>query len=231
MIKSVMLKKLTSVVTIAVCIMGYGNNSNALQKFSFNERERIEGVLSKTELNRIKIEGDRIKEIIGLSKNYHADGEGKNGQIFIKASIETVEPAIFSIITEKGKTQDFKLLPTSKKGEVIIVETAKTNGNSTTVGIKHKNHSEILDAIKKASFEPRATEALEGKESAGIKAWLLAVKQSHGYFVEVWNITNLSNDSIEIDEKEFQGKHTVAIALERLHLNPEESTIMYVVRS
>lgn len=226
-----MSRKPVFIATIAICIVSYGGKTNALQKFSFNEGERIEGVISKTELNRLRIEGDRIKEIIGLSKDYHAEGEGKNGQIFIKASTETNEPAIFSIITEKGKTQDFKLLPKSKKGEVIIVETIKTTGNSNTVGVKHKNHGEILDAIKQAFHEPRPREAIEEKESAGIRASLLVMKQFHGYLVEVWNIMNISQDSIEINEKdfEFQGK-LAAIALEKLSLNPEESTIMYVVR-
>lgn len=227
-----MIRKPVFVATIAICMVGVMSNANALQKFSFNEGERIEGVISKTELNRLRIEGDRIKEIVGLSKNYHAEGEGKNGQIFIKASLETVEPAIFSIITEKGKTQDFKLLPKSKKGEVIIVETIKTTGKSGAVGVKHKNHSEILDAIKKASFEPRPTEALEEKEAAGIRASLLVMKQFHGYLVEVWNIMNMSQDSIEINEKDFESQSKpAAIALEKLSLNPEESTIMYVVRS
>ena len=57
------------------------------------------------------------------------------------------------------------------------------------------------------------------------------MKQFHGYLVEVWSVTNVSQDSMEIDEKEFQGKRAAGIALEKLHLNPEESTIMYVVRS
>ena len=226
-----MSKKLSAIMGIFVCIMGYGSNANALQKFSFNEGERIEGVISKNELNRLRIEGDRIKEIIGLSKNYHAEGEGKNGQIFIKASIETNEPAIFSIITEKGKTQDFKLLPKSKKGEVIIVETMKAIGNSTTVGVKHKNHGEILEAIKQASIAPRPNIALQETELEGVKASLLVMKQSHGYLVEVWSVTNVSKDSIEIDEKDFEFKGRQAIALEKLHLKPEESTIMYVVKS
>ncbi len=197
----------------------------------------VEGIISNTELNRIKIEGERIKQIIGLSKQYQAEGEPQQGQVFIKADSGVEEPAIFSVITETGKTQDFRLTPKKQKGEIILIETVKglKENKQISYGAKHSTHFEIVELIKTIAAEPMLGEKLqkeEEKEMGCFTARLLKIKRANGYLVEIWNLKNSGDITIGIDEKSFEIKGmTVAIAVENLTLNPLESTVMYVVKS
>jgi hypothetical protein len=214
----------------------YGLSAQAMQVYQFNEKLVVEGVISNTELNRIKIEGERIKQIIGLSKQYQAEGEPQQGQVFIKANSGVEEPAIFSVITETGKTQDFRLTPKKQKGEIILIETVKNvkDGKEIPYGAKHSTHFEMIEVIKKIAYESILDEKLqkeEEKEIGCLKAKLLKAKRLNGYLVEVWSLKNEGANNIKINERNFEFAGMVkAIALENLILNPLESTTMYVVK-
>jgi hypothetical protein len=220
---------------VAIASFSQISESYALQKFQFSENERVEGTISNTEMNRVRIEGDRIKQVIGSNKSYQIDGEGKNGQLFIKAHDETQEPAIFSVVTEKGKTQDFKLTPKKQKGEIIIVEAAKhgASNSAQAYGIKHRIHADIVELIKKAALEPVNTEILQTIAFDNLEAKHLSTKNTGNFEVEIWQLTNTGPDTIKLDERSFEltGANIKAIGLEALELLQEQSTIMYVVRA
>ena len=54
------------------------------QKYYLEESKRIEGYMSKNEANRVRVEGDRIVEVIGLGEEFGLESDEKLGQIFIK---------------------------------------------------------------------------------------------------------------------------------------------------
>jgi hypothetical protein len=222
---------------LGLFILSWSCPAQAVQTYQFNENAAIEGVISNTELNRIKIEGERIKQIIGLSKEYKVEGEGQNGQVFIKANGGTAEPAIFSVITEKGMTQDFRLTPKKSKGEIIIIETVSNDKNSkNTVGIKHHTHEEIVEVIKVMAVDGNKKlqkEEEKEEEVEGLSISLLGSHRLNGYLVEVWSVVNNGDEVVELDEKNFRfGIGDIkAIAIEKGELAPFEATTVYVICS
>lgn len=217
-------------------LAGISMQADALQKYQFNELERIEGVISVGEINRIKIEGDRIKEIIGLHKGWQVESDGKNGQMFIRSLQAGNQPAIFTIITEKGKTQDIKLMPKNSKGEVIIIETTgrgKKAISTNSWGAKHKVHDEIVEILRATALEAVSNEAIEKRELIGLEASLFKTKKIGGYVIETWQIKNTTENDIELTAENFSftGGEIRAIGLETSILEPTEVTQMYVVRS
>lgn len=225
-----------SCLSIAVCLcFASAFPAYALQKYPLNELERIEGTVSVKEINRIKVEGDRVKEIIGLHKDWQVESDGKNGQMFIRSLKETKEPATFTVITEKGKTQDIRLTPKNIKSEIIIIGTTGRGKKATavsTLGAKHKVHDEIVEIMRNIALEPIASAVAETTEPSGIETTLLKAKKIGGYAVEIWQVRNGSENSIELSGEGFglESKGIRAVGLEKLALEAGEVTQMYVVR-
>ncbi len=223
-----------NMVLISLISLLVSQEAYALQRYEFNEEVRVEGSISIDELNRIKIEGDRIKEVIGLSKEFIVEGDAQNGQIFIKStSNESTKPAIFSIITEAGRTQDFKLMPKSIPGETIIIEgyMKMMTGGGREIGVKHGKHSEIIEVIKKAAVNNYIGIEFDKKQTAGLEMTLLGTKNVEGYQVEVWEVKNIMDEAMEIDERGFaaEGNGIYAVGVEQVYLQPGERTRVYAI--
>ena len=223
-------------LAVAGLLIVSSSSACALQRYPLNELERIEGTVSSQEINRIKIEGDRIKEVIGLPKSWQVESDGKNGQMFIRSLKETNEPAIFTIITEKGKTQDVRLTPKNTKSEIIIIETTgrgKKAITTNTLGAKHKVHDEIAEIMRGIALEPTTSEVTETIETNGIEMTLIKAKKMSGYTVEVWRVKNVNENNIELTVENFGFSRAGirAIGLEKSALEAGELTSMYVVRS
>ncbi|CAL7960210.1 conserved exported hypothetical protein [Alphaproteobacteria bacterium] len=185
-------------------IMGLTSKAYAAQKYKLNSETRVEASISSNEKNRIVIENDRISEVIGLSEDYVIETEDTQGQIFIKAQDNAKNPAIFSVITEKGKTQDFKLnIAPKAEGQVIIVKDENIELQSGKIlGLKHIKHEEAIELIKQVlNSHDELKQDYFTSGSLGLKP--LVVKKSGKYQVEVWSVKNQSNQNLQLNEKLF----------------------------
>ena len=104
--------------------------------------KRIREKIAMNSMNRMAIENDRITQVFGDSESYEVQTEENTGQLFIKPTMENGDrPLSLTLVTEKGVTQDFTLVPSEGEAATLILkgsgdaketskETKKTVANS-----------------------------------------------------------------------------------------------------
>lgn len=222
--------------TVLMMLQANAGRSNAghldagTQKHTVTENKRIEGAISITEPNRIRINGDRIDEVIGLSEDYALESDGKTGQIFVKAAVDAPKDAVFSIVTEKGKTQDFKLKPKSIEGQIILLENKdELLKDGKVIGVKNARHDEII-ALIKIGMNSKKDLNQKAYKKGDLELNPITQRKSGKYTLEVWELKNISKSPIALSEKQFADKGIAAIMLDALELQTNEVTRLYKVR-
>lgn len=216
------------VILLVFCL--FGSLSAFAADYVINEKKRIIVPISSSEPNRVRVENDRILEVIGLDDTYFLESDEKLGQIFIKAD-EGGKDAVFTIITEKGVTQDLKLVRKEKlSSQVVILKLPEDKALSGKVmGAKHARHDEIV-AIIKDSRKIKASGKGRSYEQGGLQVKLSAKQLLGSYRVEIWELQNVSNSKITLDENQFSGdKNVAAIMIEDRELSMSDSTKLYKI--
>jgi hypothetical protein len=83
----------------------------------------IEIPIAKEGLTRIAVQDDRILNVFGITGEYVLEADEDQGQIFIQpADLGTSKSLSLTITTERGHTQDLRLLPKDQAPEALILE-------------------------------------------------------------------------------------------------------------
>ncbi|RZI47502.1 hypothetical protein EDM53_01595 [Rickettsiales endosymbiont of Peranema trichophorum] len=206
------------------------------QEYQLNETRRIHGYIGRSESNRIKVEGDRIVEVIGLDDDFALESDSKLGQIFIKPMVDSATKATFTVITERGKTQDFSLvIKPSIDGQVILLK-SDVSIDVGYIGNKHGVHDEIISIIK-VGLDYKSDAKQKAYIENGLEMLLLTQRRIRHHTLEVWTIKNVDDKSVMLAEKSFVKNEKVlgqmspiAIMIEDRHLEPNQTTRLYKVR-
>jgi hypothetical protein len=226
-------KKIISIFLIAlVGLEILATEAKAEQKFKYNQEVRYEGYISGKEPNRVMIEGDRVKEIIGVDSEYYdVTSDVNTGQVFIRAEKGVKEPLFMTLITEKGRTQDFKLIAkTDTKGQIIVAEMPRSE-KILLKGAKHEMHEAVVEIITNLDrAELKNQGELEcGNRDDGVKSGLIKEEQIGEYEIDVWGIKNCGMKQVNLLEKSFADSRTIAVAIEDGELAANKSTIIYKI--
>jgi hypothetical protein len=219
-----------------------GNITTALaeaQKYLFDEEKHIEGFISANEMNRIKIQGERISEVVGLDGDFVLESDEVNGQIFIKVAGNATEAtrAEFSIVTESGKTQDFRLrVRANINGQILLIEHSQQNAEvalSQLTGAKNIKHEEIIFLIRRAYDLPTTLQKNKSYKTNNMEIALAGQITSGKYMVQIWEIKNISSKPLELREKQFvvSSEKVMGVAIQnRILLSGEVSKIFKVIQ-
>ena len=225
--------KIISIFLIALVVLEIlAIEVKAEQKFKYNQEVRYEGYISNKEPNRVMIEGDRVKEIIGVDSEYFdVTSDVNTGQVFIRAEEGVKEPLFMTLITEKGKTQDFKLnLKVGAKGQIIVAEMARSE-KILLKGAKHEMHDAVVEIITNLDRgELKKQGIIEcSKKEERVKSRLIKEERIGEYEADVWGIKNCGIRQVSLEEKSFADSRTIAVAIEDKELRAKESTIIYKI--
>ena len=80
------------------------------QEYNFDDTKSIVLKVSETGLTRISVQGDRLREVIGLDDTVNVEKDEANGHLFLKG-VKTKQT--ITVVTEGGALQDLTLLPTA----------------------------------------------------------------------------------------------------------------------
>lgn len=83
----------------------------------------VEISIAKEGLTRIAVQEDRILNVFGVTGEYVLEADEDQGQVFIQlADLEASKPLSLTITTERGHTQDLRLLPKDQAPQALILE-------------------------------------------------------------------------------------------------------------
>lgn len=220
----------------------------ALQTYPLVDHQKTELEISKTELNRIAVSGDRIQQVFGAEGLFDVQTDDEGGQIFLKLNsgihIPNSKSITVTLITEDGLTQDLKLIPRgidsqsilfkpSIKGpadESLLTEKTKESKESSVLTLmKAMVRNEEMDGFTKASCEGSSfvapkIEALENLKTDCLSTYLGERLQGRRY-----SLVNQGTTPIHLKEEDFAGPEDLALILMKSTLHPQETITFYVI--
>jgi hypothetical protein len=228
-------KKVLHLIMMLLVAFGICKEAKAgTQKYYLEESKRIEGYMSKNEANRVRVEGDRIVEVIGLGEEFGLESDDKLGQIFIKLlDTNSGKKAVFTIVTEKGKTQDVSLKLKKGEGEFVLIrQKEEEKAIEKLMESKHVRHDEIVNMIK---YVRGASLKGKGKgylSKSGLEIKFRGDRSIRKYRVEVWSLVYKGKGKKILFEKQFANEDVAAIMLESRELREgDETTLFKVINS
>src|SRR5206468_14557 len=95
------------------------------------DNSKVIARIAPFDVNRIFIEGDRIKSVRGVEGNYLLQQDTQAGQIFIKPLVPKHPFTIF-LTTENNKNYQLQLVPSAMSSETLML---KPSGNAVSLFI------------------------------------------------------------------------------------------------
>lgn len=241
---------------ILFLILFFCFNNLLAKEYFVEDNGEIEVVISRDNINRIKIFNDRIKDIRANSDEIIVDADKKLGEIYIRPAFGKDNIDVY-LNTENSFNYKLILKVEDIKSQQIFLNredfTLKKYADSD---ILRRQKLKLIDENLYFNFEENfklSAINLIRAMSLGIKLqdfnivnrnyeniinykdlkanWIVSYVQNKNLNIsgEIIKITNISNKDIVLDEKMFFKKGIRAIRLESLVLKPNNSTFLYLI--
>lgn len=172
-------------VLIPILIL-FATSTHAAQIRTMDELKVIDVSISGQDLTRITVKEDRILNVFGNTGDYVLETDDSQGQIFIRpAQQENKRPFSVTLTTEKGRTQDLRLVPKDQPSEALILKAAEDNQRETLKGKRAPISKEKVEILFEACSE--------GRIPLGYKRAPINIQSSQGPYTL---IQELSGDSL-----------------------------------
>ena len=234
------------------------NNANAEQIKTMTGDDQVSVVISKNDLNRIKLINDRIK-LLNYNNGDLITNQNKNlGDVYLRASNFSKKNINLFITSEKGFV--YKLLLTLKDipSEQIFIKNNKnyyvskegekySYNNDTPIEIKFEDSykSGIIDLVKAMTFRDnvngfyivdREGDRIRFKKGLKIK-WETSYMSNHrnnennlsNLTGEIFSVKNITNEEVILKEEDFLKRGILAVKFDNLNLKPDEITNLYLI--
>lgn len=235
------------VTLLTLCSVAYCTSALHAEKqeYNFDDTKSLVLKVSETGLTRISVQGDRLREVIGLDDTVHADKDEANGHLFLKG-VKTKQT--ITVVTEGGTLQDLTLLPTAKGSTTILLknvaQSSKTDGGRSPLSFgesirSHLQTNPISPSDTIISFmrqlcakQGTATETKKTRTTTGgLEAMSTHHLQTQNFVGEVYTVTNTHDHPTALCEKDFYQMGDLALAVNKQELEPGEQATLYVVRN
>ncbi len=206
-----------------------GTACEAAMLHPLNDEKVIEVGISGQGLTRITVKNDRILNVFGLATEYALETDTDQGQIFIRPS--SMNPISLTLTTEKGFTQDLRLIPKEKAPEALILEDRQDPEKAKDILPSREEIEELIHAC------------IEGRIPQGYKQMPIDLKSSQGPYHLIreirgafrgftYEVKNTSKIPLILSEEAFVKKsplQVIAVVLTKRILNPGERSTLHVV--
>ena len=222
---------------------------------TLDDSKSIEISISKENLTRITVKDDRVANVFGITGEYVLEADEELGQVFIRPiGHETNKPIHLTLITEKGHTQDLRLIPKDQAPEALILEENKqetlfSQGSMTRMSTAQVSATRV--SIARDEIEGLLQACQEMRIPLGYKVAPLDLKDTSVTFKDphllireirgeklralTYEVINLSTLPLILSEDTFtQIPHAkksdiIAVWIAKKTINPGESTYVHVI--
>ena len=234
--------------------------ANAAIVRTLDESKSIEISISKQNLTRITVKDDRVANVFGIMGEYVLEADEELGQVFIRPIAPggspfmvgggTSKPIHLTLTTEKGHTQDLRLIPKDQAPEALILEENKqktfhSQGSMTHVSAVQVSATRV--SIARDEIEGLLQACQEMRIPLGYKVAPLDLKTFNGAHLLIreirgeklraltYEVKNLSTLPLILSEDTFtQIPHAkksdiIAVWIAKKTINPGESTYVHVI--
>lgn len=226
-------------------------NCFAIQEFQVGNNSEIEAVISNHDVNRIAIAGARITQVKYTSKILKVDTDEENGQIFVypinsgsSSNISTIrvgnlkaqsvvgEMISLFVIDDQGRSFNLKLRLQGISSETILIKPLvdnKLNGSTDFT-------TQVVTIVESMYLNNKNEDGYVVKElNSSVKLWkevdfeLYKTYSNVQFMGSVYYLRNKTDKPITLSENQFWKPNTVAVAIEKPVLEPNEVTRIFIV--
>ena len=194
--------------------------------------------ISKSDINRIKVAGDRIRSVQNNEGELNISRDDKLGEIYIRAtSFVENKPLNLFIVTEQNFTYKALLYPKSIPSEQIIIKNegvvASTDAEVAKI-TKNSYETQIIALFKAMRLKKKIDGYVVKPDSRYIDLGDLGMRRVSTYkgqnFIgEILTLKNSTSRVISLEEKMFFKNGVRAVKIEKESLLPDEVTEIFVV--
>lgn len=226
-------------------------SANAAILRTLDDSKSIEISISKQSLTRITVKDDRVANVFGITGEYVLEADEELGQVFIRPiGHETNKPIHLTLTTEKGHTQDLRLIPKDQAPEALILEENKQETFLSQGSTAHASAAQVSAtrvSIARDEIEGLLQACQEMRIPLGYKVAPLDLKTFKGPHLLVreirgeklraltYEVKNLSKLPLILSEDKFtQIPHAkksdiIAVWIAKKTINPGESAYVHVI--
>lgn len=224
-----MIRELILSLILAVCFV---NTSYAKQVKVVNDGDEVKVIISLSELNRIKVEGDRISSLKANQGDLEIIEEPKLGEVYIKPLHNNKEIISLFITTKKGKTYKLSLDSQDISAEQIFI-TKKPVGQVEVIA--KQNPSKILQKFQKDNKGINISKIKPIKQISvnGYELDLIKSKVEGDYISELLIYRNEGDFFADLNPEEFlvdRRNQWISIAIDNQSPSVGETSTIYIVR-
>lgn len=192
--------------------------------------------ISSKDLTRIRIANGHISNIRGNDGELVVDADKDKGEVYIRPTAPE-RPVNVYVTSASGSTYTLLLTPKDIPGSTVVL---RERGATTELRSTLNGTNDYLKSVEKLVLSmarndiPRAVEIKEkGKKIPLWRGTSYVIEREYwtdGLVGEIYTLTNTGNDPIVMTEGEFYRDGILAVSVETMSLNKDESTNVYIVR-
>ena len=202
--------------------------------------------ISDKELTRIAIEGGYISNIKAVKGEADTQKDTTNGEVYLRPLVK--KPINIFVKSEAGRSYLLILNPTKMAADSIIIrEGAWAQKKQYEVNQElqrekksiQRNSESYTSAVKKFMYGMATNSMMDdiscsisGEEVPLWKEAILVRKSrcsTENLSGQIFNLHNVSNQTMVVDEQEFYKKGVIAVAIKQHTLNPNDETEIYII--
>jgi len=214
------------------------NSSFAAQIKDLEDGDEFSAEISRTDLNRIKVVGDRIRDVKINNMELDVSLDEKVGEVYIRAAHSAEnKPINIFIITQQNFTYKGILYPKSIPAEQIIVrnDMVPVGGDMEVTKVGKNSYEQQIISLMKAMREKKRLESYQIKyEKKYVDLGDLSMRRNTVYkgqnFIgEIFVLKNSTSQVLNLEEKIFFKNGVKAVKIEKPDLLPDETTEILVI--
>ncbi len=185
--------------------------------------------VSRREPTLITVDGHKIKRIYGTEGLFVVTPEADTGAAWFKPMTDA---PMFSVFVTDVDGHHFKLLLEVKDvpADAIIIKPPRSIVSPSAVGLRNEPRNVAITAVIQALYNGEGdSKNLVIPLWKGTQFTLLREYELEAVKGQVYRLVNLSAKRMVVDEREFYHERVQAVAIDKLTLEPNDTTLVYVV--
>ena len=215
------------------------------QVLHMDDDKVLKASVAKEGMTRLLIQGDRIKDIMGLDEDVSTEKDEQNGILFLK---NVTKSQSIALITENGDYQEMTLEPIAIKTHQVVLRQKETKSiqseeqNSFSLrseslngdhGDVNSHQKQIIDFMRLLYVKDEGDPLIDPLECVvveGLKIDFAYGLKSDLFEGHVFVLKNKSSKDITLTESLFYKKGIVAVSFKKAHLKIGDSTKLFIVQ-
>jgi len=210
--------------------------ASAIQILDGVDGQTLVGKIAQKELTRITVERGRIKKVTGNAGEFLLEKDEDKGQIYIRPTLESATKPVNLFITTERATFTLLLQPVDLPADTIVIRDRAARSEPARVE-RNGGYVRVIKNLLLAMASDALPRDMEVREMAKeLSLWketrllLTRVYLGQAMTGEKYVLTNMSGKPMVIAEQELYKAGVIAVSVENLDLQPDESSNVFVIR-